>query len=93
EIEHLIKGIQTDTHSTVDRMKSVHQQVDGGLSIMSSVKSAFHSSSPSMSDTMPIINTVTLSSEKVYQHIKMFSQTFDTLLFFSTQNAELSEKI
>ncbi|AYV70661.1 methyl-accepting chemotaxis protein [Bacillus sp. PK3-056] len=93
EIEHLIKGIQTDTHSTVDRMKSVHQQVDGGLSIMSSVKSAFHSISTSMNETMPIINRVTISSEEVYQHIKLLSETFDTLLLFSKQNAELSEEI
>lgn len=93
EIEHLIKGIQTDTHSTIDQIKSVHQQVDGGLSIMSTVKSAFHSITISMNGTMPIIDRVTISSEEMYKHIKLLSETFNTLLLFSKQNAELSEEI
>lgn len=93
EIEHLINGIQTDTHSTIDQIKSVHQQVDGGLSIMSTVKSAFHSITTSMNETMPIIDRVTISSEEMYKHIKLLSETFNTLLLFSKQNAELSEEI
>lgn len=93
EIEHLVKGIQSDTHSTIDRMNIVHKQVDGGLSIMSSVKKKFNAISTSMNETAPFIEDVTISSEEVYKHIKILAQTFEALILFSKQNAELSEEI
>ncbi|MCM3362208.1 methyl-accepting chemotaxis protein [Niallia sp. HCP3S3_B10] len=93
EIEYLVKEIQTDTHSTVDMMTLVHKQVDGGLSVISSVKKKFHAISSSMNETAPIIDEVTLSSEEVYKHIKTLVETFESLYEFSKQNAALSEEL
>ncbi|WP_312092062.1 methyl-accepting chemotaxis protein [Niallia sp.] len=93
EIEHLVKEIQTDTHSTIDTMTLVHKQVNGGLSVMSSVKKKFHAISTSMNETAPIIDEVTISSEEVYKHIRTLAKTFEALHVLSKQNAELSEEI
>lgn len=93
EIEYLVKGIQNDTHSTIDMMNTVHTQVESGLSVMSSVKKKFHAISNSMNETEPIIEKVTVSSEEVYSHIKTLARTFEALIQFSKQNAALSEEI
>ena len=60
---------------------------------MSSVNKKFNAISTSMNETAPFIEDVTISSEEVYKHIKILAQTFEALILFSKQNAELSEEI